>query len=538
MYADLIGNYKKQGIKSPCGNNVLGKSFLIAVFACCRAILYPGTIIVIAAKARSQSINLLKKITKILMPMSPNLRTEIKDVIINQSDASITFYNSSVIQVVTANDNARSGRAHILIYDEYRQLDKGIIDDVLNNFLTTPRQPGYVTKPEYEDYPMEPMKEFFLSSAWFKNHWAYQKMLDYAANFVDITKDYFICALPYQLAIKEKLLDKRKLENNMSESNFNEMSFSMENECMWLGETDGALFSYDDISKNRKLKQAVYPPKDVQLLSDKKVKMPIKESGEIRILSLDVALMSSKKRDNDASSIFITQLKPNSSDRYVTNVIYTENIEDVTTDELALIARRYYHEFDCDWLVQDTAGNGLGVYDQLIRDIYDPDTGELYPAISCINNDEMADRCKVRSAPKVIYSVKATDKFNSECALLLREGFRQGKIRLLISEYDCEDMLESYKGYKNLDATGKAKLQLPYINTTLLINELINLKYEPKGNMIKVYEKSGFRKDRYSSLAYNYWLVTQLELKLGQAKQNNYDFTTFLFKAPNVRGRR
>ena len=83
MYADLIGNYKKQGIKSPCGNNVLGKSFLIAVFACCRAILYPGTIIVIAAKARSQSINLLKKITKILMPMSPNLRTEIKDVMIN-----------------------------------------------------------------------------------------------------------------------------------------------------------------------------------------------------------------------------------------------------------------------------------------------------------------------------------------------------------------------------------------------------------------------------------------------------------------------
>ena len=519
---------------------MLGKSFLISVFACCRCILYPGTIIVVASKARSQSINLLKKITKILMPMSPNLRTEIKDVVINQSDANITFHNGSTIQVVTANDNARSGRAHILIYDEYRQIDKDIIDTVLNNFLTTPRQPGYLTKPEYENYPMEPMKEFFLSSSWFKNHWAYRKMLDYATNFVDITKDYFICALPYQLAIKEKLLDKRKIENNMSESNFNEMTFSMENECMWLGETDGALFSYDDISKTRKLKQAVYPEKDRQLVSDKKLKIPPKESGEIRILSLDVALMSSKKRDNDASSIFITQLKPNSSKRYITNVIYTENIEDVTTDELALITRRYYHDFDCDWLVQDTAGNGLGIFDFLIRDIYDAETGELYPAISCINNDEMAERCKVRNAPKVIYSIKATDKFNSECALLLREGFRQGKIRLLISEYDCEEILEdNIKGYKGLDNTSKTRLQLPYMNSTLLVNELINLKYEPKGNMIRVYEKSGFRKDRYSSLAYNYWLVTQLELKLAEEDEtDNFDFNTLLFRAPNVRGRR
>ena len=77
--------------------------------------------------------------------------------------------------------------------------------------------------------------------------------------------------------------------------------------------------------------------------------------------------------------------------------------------------------------------NGLGVYDQLIRDIYDPEMSILYPAISCINNDEMAARCKVKNAPKVIYSVKATDKFNSECALLLRESFKQGKIRLLIN---------------------------------------------------------------------------------------------------------
>ena len=183
--------------------------------------------------------------------------------------------------------------------------------------------------------------------------------------------------------------------------------------------------------------------------------------------------------------------------------------------------------------------NGLGVYDALIRDIYDSERGILYPAISCKNNEEMADRCKIKGAKKVIYSIKAGEKFNSEAALLLREGFKQGKIRLLVSEYDCDDELNNFRGYKSLGATEKAQLMLPYYNTTLLINELINLKYEPKkGSLIKVSEKSGFRKDRYSSLAYNYWLVVQLELELSKPKEESGFEEVFLFRRPDVKGRR
>ena len=55
---------------------------------------------------------------------------------------------------------------------------------------------------------------------------------------------------------------------------------------------------------------------------------------------------------------------------------------------------------------------------------------------------------------------------------------------------------------------------MPYINTTLLVDELTKLQYEEAGGKIKVYEKSGMRKDRYSSLSYNYYVAVQLENKM------------------------
>lgn len=95
----------------------MGKSFLIAIFAVVRCILYPGTKVVITSGQRSQSINVLEKIQTELMRDSPNLRNEIdmKETRFSGQDAKIMFKNSSYIKVVTASDSARSNRANILI---------------------------------------------------------------------------------------------------------------------------------------------------------------------------------------------------------------------------------------------------------------------------------------------------------------------------------------------------------------------------------------------------------------------------------------
>lgn len=520
----------------------MGKSFLIAIFVVIRCILYPGTKVVITSGTRGQSINVLEKIQTELMPVSPNLRNEIDmgDTKFSGQDAKIMFKNSSYIKVVTASDNARSNRANILIVDEFRMVKKDTIDTVLKKFLTSRRMPPYrdLTPAERKaEYAKEPNKSCFLSSAYFKDHWSYNKMLDTFKLMLDDSKTDFVCGFPYQLSIQEGLLFPEDVESDMLESDFNEIKWSMEMEAMWFGAEDGSFFDFDSISKNRRISYPMLPDKLSALLGNsQKVKIPPKQNGERRILSADIALMSSKKHNNDASAVFINQMLPTKTGRFMSNIVYGDTFEGMHTEDQALVIRKLYDEYSCDYIVLDCTGLGLGVYDALVRDMVDPDTGEVYPALSCCNNQEMADRCTTKGADKVIWAIKGSPILNSECAVLLREGFRSSKIRLLITEYDGEALLSDIKGYNSLSPLEKVMLQKPYVHTTLLIDELVKLQHEESGGRVRVYEKSGMRKDRYSSLSYNYYVALQLESKYGRTKTADFNANEiFMFKPPKLK---
>ena len=188
--------------------------------------------------------------------------------------------------------------------------------------------------------------------------------------------------------------------------------------------------------------------------------------------------------------------------------------------------------------VQDNKLIGLGVFDALARDIVDSNTGEIYPALSCCNNQEMAARCTVIGAEKVIWSVKASAQFNSDCALLLREAMKNGRIRLLATEYDAEDLLKNIRGFSSLTPEERLKIQMPYINTTLTIDELTKLKHEESSGRVKIIERSGMRKDRYSSLAYNYYVSLQIENKLTRRANTRSELSdVFVIKAPKKTGK-
>lgn len=215
-------------------NDLQGKTYLIALFCVIRCILYPSTKIIVAAGVKSQASEVISKIKDDFLKLhgwgSANLWNEVSDIRVSVNDSVCEFKNGSWIKIVTANDNARSKRANIIVVDEYRMVSKSVIDTVLRRFLTAPRQPGYLTKkPEYS-HLQERNKEIYASSAWYSSHWSFDKVKSYWKNMM-LGKDYFVVSLPYQIAIKEKLLQRSQLEDEMSEDDFDPMTYSIKLLC-------------------------------------------------------------------------------------------------------------------------------------------------------------------------------------------------------------------------------------------------------------------------------------------------------------------
>lgn len=495
-----------------------GKTWITAIYCVVRSILWPETKIVIASGNMKQAREVIEKIDD-LRKNSPNLEREISFVSTSANDPKVEFHNGSWIKVVAANDGARSKRANVLVADEFRMIDLGVINKVLRKFLTAPRQPKYLEKPEYV-HLQERNKEVYLSSCWYQFHWSWGKLKSFFKSMSE-TKQYFVCGLPYQLAIKEGLLMKEQVEDEMSEADFDAVGFSMEMECLFYGESEKAFFKYEELEKNRKVHKPVYPKEFYSLLKEQNFKYEPKKDGEIRLLTCDIAGMQGK--ENDASAYGMLRLIPTSRG-YEKHLSYMESMVGGHTVTQAIRIRQLFDDLDCDYLVLDTQNFGLGIYDQLAIPLYDQERKIEYEPWTCINDERMAERCTYPNAPKKIYSIKGNAAFNSECAVLLKDALRRGSIKFLVNQNEGREYLSKYKSYNSLSVENQVKLESVYVQTTSLVNEMINLTGERTDNgAVRLKEQSGKRKDRYSCTSYGNYIATELERQL--MKKEEYDET-------------
>ncbi len=508
----------------------LGKTYLVAMYACVRCILYPGTKIVAFSATFKQGKEIVLKITDDFMIHSPFLCNEIRKTSTGLNDCGVWFKNGSWIQVRVAGETSRGARANIIIGDEARMIPRKIYDTVMRPMNSSPRQPGYLRKPEYK-HLKEMNKEFMMSSAWYKQSEMFDTVKAYTANFLDDKRNYFICDLPYQLSIAEGLLMRESIENEMSEETFSDISFMMEREGKFYGSSEDALFNFNVLNGRRILQESLRP---LDYYRETGTQIPKKQANEKRILSLDVALLASRKHDNDASCFVFNQCINSDETSSISNISFIDTKEGLVTEELGLWLMRYFYQYDMDYCGLDCSGIGQAVLDYVMSDRYDPMYGCTYKAMTVVNNDDLAIRCKVKDANKCIYAIKASAKQNNDMCLALRAALQNGYINLLISESDMEDKwTKIVKGYSKLTENMKTQLRLPYYQTSFLIDELINLDHEVSNGLVKVKEKSGMRKDRYSSLEYNYYVVDQIRLKKKRNVSTNDLISRLPIRQPN-----
>ena len=296
-------------------------------------------------------------------------------------------------------------------------------------------------------------------------------------------------------------------------------------ESLFFGSSERAFFNFESIDKVRKLTKSLYLRPYYAFLGDKRFQYEPKQNGEIRLLVMDIATQGGAK--NDATCFLIMQLLPTGNSQYLRQVPYLTTMDGGHTFDQAIKARQLYDDFECDYIGIDTNGVGVGVFDNLVIEQIDEERNIVYPPLSCVNDEKMAERCKDPSASKVIYSIKANQKYNSDAAVYLRDCIKRGKIRFLINETDASEYLNRSSKYQTLPVDDQVLFQEPYYQTTAMINEMVNLDYSVNDGKIKVEEVAGMRKDRYSALSYANYIANELERDMRDMEEE-YGFVTFV----------
>ena len=401
-------------------------------------------------------------------------------------------------------------------------MDKNTINTVLRKFKANPRSPGYLNNPKYA-HLAERNQEIYLSSAGAKWHWSYTKFKSFFNSMMN-GKKYFLCDLPYQLTIKDGLRMREEVLDEMSETDFDPLAWSVEMDGIWMGENEKSYFKFDDLEPNRTINFPIYPKYMYDKIKTASFKYPVKKDGEIRIVASDISVMPGKNNDSSVFTIMkLVPLKTKSGSYYSREIVYMETMAGGHSTIQAIKIRQMFEDFDCDYICLDCAGVGMGIYDSLVQNLYDKERCTEYLAFTSMNDTEMASRCQVQDAPKKIYSMKAYAQTNSECAISFRDNLRKGKIKLLINENECKDILSGLKGYDFLSGEDQARFLHPYMQVSALISEMVNLEAEinSQTSQVKLKEQNGQRKDRWSSASYGNYLANILEKEL--QKQDDDD---------------
>lgn len=519
------------------------KSYIIAIYACCICIVKPGSKVVLSSATKGQSkLIISEKIRNELMANSPMLRKEIRTIKDNQNEVIVFFRNNSTITVVPASENGRGYRSTCIIREEFRQIDKHIEDSVLAPFQII-RTPPYMLDAAYEGNKelQEESVDVYISSSWLDNgHWMW-KIVDQAYDGMIDGQDMCLLAFDESITLKHNIKSMIYMQNEKKKQDPLTWRIEFLNERV--KEDTSAYFTYSMLQKNQRVKKAFYPRRNIDARFNKKNIYDIpKQSGELRIVSCDMAFVENKRNDNSIFSCM--RLLPeftnftrndssvvNISNGYRRIVPYMESVQGGDTAKQALRIRQLFEDFHADYIVLDLRNAGISIYDMLARVMYDDERDCEYSPLSCMNDEKVANRVLAEGAEPCIFVINATPKLNSDIAQDFRRTLDEERIDLLVSfEKASEEILPNITDYVNApDADTQLFYESPFLETQALISETTGLIYEKnvQTGAITIKERGSNRKDRYTSVSYGSYFAGLLEQDLISDK-DEYEYEVFV----------
>mgnify|MGYP001370474772 FL=1 len=302
------------------------------------------------------------------------------------------------------------------------------------------------------------------------------------------------------------------IKPEMEKSTLSQLWWTQENEGLFVSESEFSMFGYQELNKLREVDKVFLPVPDYKFNDEKDVEawkkeyIPKKKPNELRVLSIDVALMGGK---NDHTIFTLTRAIP-SGKRYKRELVFMEHQSNAHSEAQSIRMKQLYRDFDADVICLDCMGNGMGVADAASKEQFDPTRGMEYEAFTVFNRDDMKDRAynvDISKANACIYGIKQDAKFNNSLILYLKSAVESGRISLPLETNDARALYQENKLSEGI----LSQMIKTNIETDLLIKEMMALEVKQQQNSpyLKV-DNPTMRKDRFSSFGFaNFWIQEQ-----------------------------
>ena len=456
------------------------KSFLSMMVLMIRCVLYPKCKLFVTSGGKEQAAGIMKEKVQEICTLIPAFKQEIDwtrgQTLEGKDYCKYVFKNGSYFDNIAARESSRGKRRHAGVIEECVGVDGDILSTVIIPTMNISRM-----CMDGSTHPEEQLNksQLYITTAGFKNTYPYDKLIQLLVWQIVKPEKSIVMGGTYRIPVLVKLLDKNFVRDLKMDGTFNETAFDREYESKWSGSVEDAFFNAETFEKNRILKQPEYEASG----------RASKQS--YYILSCDVG------RKGCDTVVCVFKVTPQPQGVSLKQLINIYTMADEHFEDQAIKLKKLFYKYKARRLVIDGNGLGIGLMDYMVKQQIDADSSEVFADFGVYNDDDgyykkyQTPNCEQNA----IYIIKANAPINTEAHANAQTQLSSGKVKFLQDERIAKVKLMGTKVGQNMKPEERAEYLKPFTLTSILKEEMMNLREENEGvNIILKQANKGIKK--------------------------------------------
>ena len=488
------------------------KSFLSVMILMIRAILYPRAKLFSTAGGKEQAAQILQEKVDDICQRIPAFQREIDwtrgETKVGKDSCIYKFKNGSTIENLAATERSRGRRFHGGLIEECVGVDQKILQEVIIPTMNVSRMCMDGTTQQKE---VLNQSQIFITTAGYKNTFSYDKLIQLLVRMIT-RGDSLIMGGTWRIPAVTGLQPKSFINDLKNDPTFNEASFGREYESKWTGTLEDAFFDGERFDRCRKLLQPEY---EASGRSSK---------NAYYVLAVDVG------RRGCQSVICVFKVTPSAEGQSIKSLVNIYDMNEDHFEDQAINIKKLYYKYKARRIVIDGNGLGIGLVDYLVKPQH-LENGDVLPDFGVYNDDENFYK-KYRTKDceyDALYVLKANAPINTAAHSIAQSQLNSGKVKFLIGEGAAQDKLLGTKIGQGMTPEQRAEYLKPFVLTSILRDEMLNLREENEGvNIILKRANSRIQKDKFSAFEYGLYYIKQEEDS--KRKKKRFKASDFMFR--------